>query len=33
MRSASAAFAAFPGAEIVEDADAPRGERHWNNRA
>jgi DNA polymerase-3 subunit gamma/tau len=28
-----AAFAAFPGAEIVEDADAPRGERHWNNRA
>ena len=28
-----AAFAAFPGAEIVDEADGPRGERHWNKRA
>jgi DNA polymerase-3 subunit gamma/tau len=29
----AAAFAAFPDAEIVEDNDAPRGDRNWNKRA
>src|SRR5688572_18304511 len=28
-----AAFAAFPGAEFVEDDDAPKGDRNWSQRA
>ena len=27
-----AAFAAFPDAEIIEDDDAPKGERNWSTR-
>jgi DNA polymerase-3 subunit gamma/tau len=28
-----AAFAAFPDAELVDDADSPQGSRNWNKRA
>jgi hypothetical protein len=28
-----AAFAAFPDAEIINDDDAPNGDRNWNRRA
>jgi len=28
-----AAFAAFPGAEIIEGDDAPKGDRNWSARA
>jgi len=28
-----AAFAAFPGAELVDDAEGPQGARNWNKRA
>ena len=28
-----AAFEAFPGAELVDESDAPKGERNWNRRA
>ena len=28
-----AAFEAFPGAEFVEEDDAPRGDRNWSKRA
>jgi len=28
-----AAFAAFPGAEIIDDDDAPKGDRNWSARA
>jgi DNA polymerase-3 subunit gamma/tau len=28
-----AAFAAFPDAELVEEAEGARGNRHWNKRA
>ena len=28
-----AAFAAFPDAELVDDAEAPQGNRNWNKRA
>jgi DNA polymerase-3 subunit gamma/tau len=28
-----AAFEAFPGAELVDESEAPRGERNWNRRA
>jgi DNA polymerase-3 subunit gamma/tau len=28
-----AAFEAFPGAELVDENDAPKGERNWNRRA
>jgi DNA polymerase-3 subunit gamma/tau len=28
-----AAFAAFPGAELVEDTESPQGARKWNKRA
>jgi DNA polymerase-3 subunit gamma/tau len=29
----AAAFAAFPEAEMIEDDDAPKGERNWSKRA
>jgi DNA polymerase-3 subunit gamma/tau len=28
-----AAFEAFPGAELVDESEAPKGERNWNRRA
>jgi hypothetical protein len=28
-----AAFEAFPGAELVDENEAPKGERNWNRRA
>jgi DNA polymerase-3 subunit gamma/tau len=28
-----AAFEAFPGAELVDESEAPKGERDWNRRA
>jgi hypothetical protein len=28
-----AAFAAFPGAELVDDAEGAQGNRNWNKRA
>ncbi len=28
-----AAFAAFPGAELVDEAEGPSGNRNWNKRA